>query len=57
LPIDKNEDLLYTSFNIYGPIQDCYAFRSSFLDDEFGFMTSFHAIETFYNNVSGYGPE
>jgi hypothetical protein len=28
-----------------------------YLDDEFSFTTSFHVIDTFYNNVSCYGPE
>jgi hypothetical protein len=56
-PTDENEDLLHASFNIYDPIQDCYSFRSSFLDDEFSFMTSFHVVDTFYNSVSRYRPE
>jgi hypothetical protein len=56
-PIDENKDLLHASFNIYGPIQDCYTFGSSFLDDEFGFTTSFHVVDTFYNSASRYGPE
>jgi hypothetical protein len=45
-----------TSFNIYGPIQDCYTFGSSFLKDEFGFTTSFHVIDTLYNSASCYDP-
>jgi hypothetical protein len=47
----------FASFNIYGSIQDCYAFGSSFLDDEFIFTTSFHIIDTFYNSASHYRPE
>jgi hypothetical protein len=56
-PTNENEDLLHASFNIYGPIQDCYTFGSSFLDNEFDFTTSFHVVDTFYNSVSCYGPE
>jgi hypothetical protein len=56
-PTDENKDLLHTSFNIYGPIQNCYAFRSSFLNDKFGIMSSFHVVDTFYNSTSCYGLE
>jgi hypothetical protein len=43
---DKIEDLLHTSYNIYGPIQKCYAFWNSFLNDTFGFTCSFHIVDT-----------
>jgi hypothetical protein len=56
VPTDENEDLLHASFNIYGPIQDYYAFGSSFLDDEFGFTASFHVVDTFHNSTLRYGP-
>jgi hypothetical protein len=30
---------------------------STFLDDNFGFTSSFHIVDTFYNITSRYGPE
>jgi hypothetical protein len=51
-PTDKNEDLLHASFIIYGPIQNYYAFWSTFLNDKFSFTFPFHVVDTFYNSTS-----
>jgi hypothetical protein len=56
-PTDENEDLLHASSNIYDPIQNCYAFWSSFHDDHFSFRSSLYVIDTFCNSTPRYGPE
>jgi hypothetical protein len=56
-PTNENEGLLHASFNIYSTNPNCYAFWSSFHDDNLGLTSFFHVIDTFYNSTSRYGPK